>query len=149
VDVRSLHQASFVMYVDTLRELAVWFHVLEHTNYGCWIPVHLRDMVELSSAHPEIAQEFRVRNFTVQETNRPFPATPVDQAHKQNTAAIKGDGGAVGLTDNPDDGGWWQDQRSSGSSKSSRMQLSWRTDHKTQSIMISQPVCRLLSSKSQ
>jgi len=67
----------------------------------------------------------------VQKTNRPFSATPVDQAQEQNNAAIKGDGGAVGLTDNLDDGGWWQDQRLSGSSKSSRMQLSRRTDHKT------------------
>jgi len=75
----------------------------------------------------------------VQETNRPFSAIPVDKAHEQNNAAIKGDGGAVGLTDNLDDGGWWQD-----SSKSSRMQLSWRTHHKTQSIMTSKPVCRLL-----
>ena len=54
----------------------------------------------------------------VQKTNRPFSAIPVDQAHEQNNAsAIKGDGGAVGLTDNLDDGGWWQDQRLPGSSK--------------------------------
>ena len=83
----------------------------------------------------------------VQKTNRLFFAIPVDQAHEQNNAAIKGDGGAVGLTDNLDDGGWWQDQKSPGSSKSSGMQLSWRTDHKTQCIMTSEPVCRLLSSK--
>jgi len=75
VYVRSLRQASFAMYVDALRELAVWFHALDHTNYARWIPVHLRDMVELPTTHPEIADE-------------------------QNNAAIKGDGGAVGLTDN-------------------------------------------------
>jgi len=34
---------------------------------------------------------------------------PVYQAHEQNNAAIKGDEGAVGLTDSHDDGGWWQD----------------------------------------
>jgi len=45
----------------------------------------------------------------VQKTNRPFSAIPVDQAHEQNNPAIKGDGGAVGLTDNLNDGGWWQD----------------------------------------
>ena len=83
------------MYVDALRELAVWFHAMDHTNYGRWIPVHLRDMVELRSTHPEIAQEYRAENFMVQETNRPFFTIPVDQAHEQNTAAIKGDGGAV------------------------------------------------------
>jgi len=24
-----------------------WFHALDHTNYWRWIPVHLRDMVEM------------------------------------------------------------------------------------------------------
>jgi len=51
VYVCSLHQASFTTYVDALRELAVWFHTLDHTNYGRWIPVHLRDMVELPMTH--------------------------------------------------------------------------------------------------
>jgi len=46
------------MYVDALRELAVWFHALDHTNYVHWTPVHLRDMVELPTTHPEVAEEF-------------------------------------------------------------------------------------------
>jgi len=41
VYVRSLHQALFATYVDAFRELAVWFHALDHTNYWRWIPVHL------------------------------------------------------------------------------------------------------------
>jgi len=102
----SLHQASFTTYVDALRELAVWFHALDHTNYGRWIPVHLPAMVELPTTHPEIAQEFRAGNFMVQETNKPFSAILVDQPQKQNNATIKGHGGAVGLTGNFDDGGW-------------------------------------------
>jgi len=106
VYVCSLHQASFTTYVDALRELAVWFHALDHTNYGRWIPVHLRAMVELPTTRPEIAQEFRAGNFMVQETNRPFSAILVDQPQEQNNATIKGHGGAVGLTDNFDDGGW-------------------------------------------
>ena len=57
--------------------------------------------MELPTTHPEIAEEFRAGNFTVRKTNRPFSDIPVDQAHEQNNAAIKGDGGAVGLTDNP------------------------------------------------
>ena len=72
--VHSLCQASFAMYVNALREIAVWFHALDHTNYALWIPVHLRDMVELPITHPEIAEEFRAGNFTIQKTNRPFSA---------------------------------------------------------------------------
>lgn len=100
VYVRSLGQASFSVYVDALRELAVWSHALDHTNYGRWIPVNFRDMVELPKTHPELAQEFRAGNFTVRKTTTPFSAISVDQAHEQNTSAIKGDGGAVSLTDN-------------------------------------------------
>ena len=40
-------------------------------------------------------------NFTIQKTNRVFSAIPIDQAHEQNNACIKSDGGAVGLIDKP------------------------------------------------
>lgn len=51
--------------------------------------------------HPEIADEFRAGNFTVHKTTKPFSAIPIDQAHKQNNAVVKADGGAVALTGNP------------------------------------------------
>ena len=101
VYVRSLREASFPMYLDALTELAPWFHTLDHTNYARWIPVHLKDMAELQTKHPEVAREFNAGKFTVQKTNRVFSAIPIDQAHEQLNACIKGDGGAVGLTDNP------------------------------------------------
>ena len=88
VYVSSLSQASFDMYIDALRELAVWFHALDHTNYGRWIPVHILDMVELPTTHPELVQEFRAGNFTVQKTNKSFSAIPIVQAHEQNNATI-------------------------------------------------------------
>ena len=58
-------------------------------------------MAELPTKHPEIAKRFSDGNFTIQKTNRVFSAIPIDQAHEQNNGYIKGDGGAVGLTDNP------------------------------------------------
>ena len=39
-------------------------------------------------------------NDHILEDNQAVPASPVDQAYEQNNAAIGGDGGAVGLTDN-------------------------------------------------
>ena len=101
VFVRSLREANFTMYVDTLAELAPWFHALDHTNYARWIPVHLRDMLELPKKHPDIYRKFCNGHFTVQKTKRVFSAIPIDQAHEQNNACVKGDGGAVGLTDDP------------------------------------------------
>ena len=37
----------------------------------------------------------------MQKTKRVFSAIPIDQAHEQNNACVKGDGGGVGLTDDP------------------------------------------------
>ena len=46
--------------------------------------------------------------ITIQKTNQVFSAIPIDQAHEQNNACSKMDGGAVGLTDNPSALQRWQ-----------------------------------------
>ena len=89
------------MYVDSLTKLAPWFFILDHINYARWLPVHIRDMVNLSTAHQQIATEFNNGNFTVHKTEKVFSAMAIDQAHEQNNSAIKGDGGAIGLTQSP------------------------------------------------
>jgi len=55
--VRSLCVASFEMYFDSMTS---WLHgsfffALDHTNYACWIPVHLKDMTELPNRQPNVA----------------------------------------------------------------------------------------------
>ena len=94
-------QASFTMYLAALTELVSWFHALDHTHYAGWIHVHLRDMISLPMKHPAVAREVRAGNFTVRNTKNVFSSIPIDQVHEQNNALIKGDGGAVGLNDNP------------------------------------------------
>jgi len=74
--VRSLRQSSFTMYLDALTQLAPWFPALDHINYARWIPVHLRDLAELTTKHPEVAKNFNAGNFTVQKTKRLFSAIP-------------------------------------------------------------------------
>lgn len=37
----------------------------------------------------------------IQKTEKKFSSIPIDQAHEQNNAIVKGSGGAVGLTENP------------------------------------------------
>ena len=59
-------------------------------------------MARLKESLPAIADEFAKGNFVVQKTNRLFSRMAIDQAHEQNNAAIKGDGGAVGLLQSPD-----------------------------------------------
>ena len=90
------------MYLDALTELVPWFYALDHMNYTRWIPVHLRDMAELTEMHPDIYQEFN--SMATSLHRRPsafFLQSTIDQAHEQSNACVKGDGGAVGLTENP------------------------------------------------
>ena len=99
--VRSVRESNFLLYIDALSRIVPWFIALGHTNYARWIPVHLRDMVTLSIKHPNVYEQFMAGNFTVRKTKRAFSAIAIDQAHEQNNAAVKGGGGAVGLTENP------------------------------------------------
>lgn len=46
-------------------------------------------------------QQFTSGSFVVHKTKRPFSSIALDHAHEQENASIKGDGGAVGLTENP------------------------------------------------
>ncbi|KAG7161157.1 hypothetical protein Hamer_G024212, partial [Homarus americanus] len=82
---------------------------VDHTEYlpkfNAWCKKRkdtplFQDMAELEKKHPDVAREFNVGNFAVQKTRKVFSSIPIDQAHEQNNACIKGDGGAVGLTIN-------------------------------------------------
>ena len=99
--VRSLRISDYQMYIDSLVEIASWFFAMNHTNYARWLPVHIRDLKQLGAQHPAVEDAFKAGKFTVKKTQRRFSAIPIDQAHEQNNKIIKGDGGAVGLTENP------------------------------------------------
>lgn len=99
--VRALREADFALYVETLTQIVPWMFALDHINYSRWLPVHIRDMCELPVKHADVFQEFNSGSFVVHKTNRPFSAIALDHAHEQENASIKGDGGAVGLTENP------------------------------------------------
>ncbi|VDI48086.1 Hypothetical predicted protein [Mytilus galloprovincialis] len=70
-------------------------------NYSRWLPIHLRDMVQLPKTNPETHRAFLEGNFVVNKTEKKFSCMAIDQAHEQNNACVKADGGAVGLTENP------------------------------------------------
>ena len=82
------------------RAAVPWFHAMEHTHYARCIPVNLKDMAEFTIKHPDLARKFSESRFTVQLRQSVFSSITIDQAHEQNDACIKRDGGAVWLTDN-------------------------------------------------
>ena len=68
----SLLERNFDMYLDALTEFVPWFFALDHINHARWVPVHLKDMVNLSDRHLEIANEFNAGHFTAQKTSSLF-----------------------------------------------------------------------------
>ena len=49
-----------------------------------------------------ILNEFEeLGHWVMKKTSNRFSAIPIDQAHEQNNAIVKGSGGAVRLTENP------------------------------------------------
>ena len=99
--IRSFREGDFNLYREALSELAPYFFANNNVNYARWIPVHLRDMMSLEQQHPDVAREFHKGNFVIHKSRREFSALAIDQAHEQNNAVIKGDGGAIGLTEDP------------------------------------------------
>ena len=50
---------------------------------------------------PQAVKEDFQKYWVVSKTKKSFSCIPIDQAHEQNNAIVKGSGGAVGLTENP------------------------------------------------
>jgi len=99
--VRSLREANFKHYIESLGQLAPWMFSLDHINYVRYLSVHVRDMCMLSSKHPEVFQQLSEGAFVVHKSPRAFSSIALDHAHEQANALVKGDGGAVSLTESP------------------------------------------------
>lgn len=95
--VRSIRDSNYGLFTQTLKKLAPWFFLMDHTHYARWLPIHIKDLEELKYTAPSVHEYFSKGQFVIHKTNNPFSALAVDQAHEQNNALIKGNGGAVGL----------------------------------------------------
>ena len=58
-------------------------------------------MYRLNDVAPDVASQLKQGRFVVNKTSKNFSSIPIDHAHEQNNALVKGEGGAVGLTENP------------------------------------------------
>ncbi|XP_078364322.1 uncharacterized protein LOC144648717 isoform X1 [Oculina patagonica] len=101
--VRAFREADFSLYLKAIQELLPWMFALDSQNYARWLSVHYQDMCELPVKHPDVCAEFRNGAFGVHKTQRLFSSIALDHAHahEQVNAIVKGEGGAVGLTENP------------------------------------------------
>ena len=99
--IRSIREANFQLYMESLTQIMPWMFAFDHTNYSRWLSVHIRDMMTLGEKHPDVLREFEHGNFVVHKTTNKFCAIAIDQCHEQNNAMVKGSGEAIGLTGNP------------------------------------------------
>lgn len=78
-----------------------YFVAINSVNYARWIIIHLRDMTSLEQQHPDVAKKFHYGNFAIHMSRREFSTMAIDQAHEHNNVVIKGNGGAIRLTEDP------------------------------------------------
>ena len=65
-----------------LAQLVPWvFFTLDRAHCSRWLPIHIRDMLELQHKPPIIHKEFVNGNFTAQKTLNTFSAIVIDQSH--------------------------------------------------------------------
>ena len=76
---RSLREGNFQLYMETLVAWVIWTHALDRINYRRWLPVHLRDLVQLKTRHPKLYEEFSAGRFVGSVTKARFSALPLDQ----------------------------------------------------------------------
>ena len=95
-----LVRALFSLYIDDLRQILPWMFVMDHSDYAKWLSVHYRDMCVLQSAHPSVYKYFIDGSFVVNKTTKLFSSIALDHCHERVNAVVKGEGGAVGLTEN-------------------------------------------------
>ena len=58
-------------------------------------------MLSSGHRHPNLLQEFYAGIFVVFKSKRPFSSMAIDQAHEQANAIITGEGGVIGVTEDP------------------------------------------------
>ena len=97
----AFREAKLTLYCQVLCAFIPFFFATNNVNYARWLPVHLKDMLSLEHKHPYVFQEFQSGKFVVFKSSCTFSAMAIDQTHEQANAVIKGEGGAIGVTEDP------------------------------------------------
>ena len=98
--VKSIRDADFDLFLETIEQLSPWVFALDRTNYERNLTIHNRDMHALEELHPAIYQEFVQGHFVGQKTCHAYSGIALDQTHEQLIGELKGNsGGVIGLTE--------------------------------------------------
>ncbi|CAG2234248.1 unnamed protein product [Mytilus edulis] len=70
--IRSIREANFLLYIEALSKIIPWFFALDHTNYSRWLPIRLRDMLQLPKKNPETHRAILSGNPFSTKTEKKF-----------------------------------------------------------------------------
>ena len=99
--IRSNIEGNVYLYVQILSQIVPWMFVLDLVYYSRWLPIHIRDLVNLKERNPSVYAAFQQGKFVVQISQHIFLEITLDHNHEQEKEMIKGEGGAVVLTESP------------------------------------------------
>ena len=97
--IRAHRERKFALMVMTLKKLVPLFFAMDRQNYARWIPIFIRDLEALPQS---TKAEFDIGRWVITCSNRRFSSIPIDHAHEQANKRVKGVGGMIGLTENPE-----------------------------------------------
>ena len=97
--VGSLREGNFPGYKEALTLPLPFFFSSDRTHYSRWLTIHLLDMLNLKDMFPDVHEQFMDGKFVIHKSNRVYSGIAIDQAHEQNNAILKGEGGIIGITE--------------------------------------------------
>ena len=97
--VPSIRTGDLFLNEKSLDEIADWAFILDHYNYARWLPVHVREMMNVQEKHPAIYIQFADGFFTIAKTQNPFSMIGFDQDHEQQNKELKMHRGTLYLSD--------------------------------------------------
>jgi len=90
---------DFALYRDLMKCIIPWFFALDHYHYARWLSIHWYDMATLDQTNRNTLVAFNNGDFVITRIQNPFSSMGIDQCHKQLNTIFKGDGGALGITE--------------------------------------------------
>ena len=100
-------------------EIADWAFILDHYNYARWLPVHVRDTMNVRVKHSD---QFADGFVTIAKTQNPFSMIGFYQNHEQQNKELKMHmvGPSIWVMSVSLPSGLWRDRKLPGSSRSLR-----------------------------
>ena len=87
--VRSIRTGDLFLYEKSWDEIADWAFILDHYNYAHWLPVQVRDTMNVRVKHPYLHRQFADGFVTIAKTQNHFSMIGFDQNHEQQDNELK------------------------------------------------------------